>query len=356
MSWHCNAIDSAVTILPNGRIAPCCVIKNNYSKDISELSNPDRFQDLKGPTPKFECQSCVQHNRYNLSFNNLLPLAKGIIQFIDFRNSNVCTLKCRTCGPTYSSSWAEEMGRDEIFVRSNVDQHIDKILTDHVSSIYFAGGEPLMNPDHWSLLEKIDRLGMSSNVALRYSTSLTMINYKNIDARQIWEKFKRVDLVVSVDATETAYEYIRSNASWETLDKNLSEILDEPSFNLRVSLSFTMSIINVWFLKDVIEYAKSKGIPMRIVQVTDPHYFALNVMPDEFVEPCVKYLNECKAMAPNLSDRIDSAINTVRTNDDAGSFAQLISAVLMGDKIRNEKLFDLLPFKNYAMKRIFENQ
>jgi len=37
--WKCAAIDNGVTIFPNGKIGPCCLIDSSYLKPISELTN-----------------------------------------------------------------------------------------------------------------------------------------------------------------------------------------------------------------------------------------------------------------------------------------------------------------------------
>ena len=47
MTWECAAIDHGVTIFPNGKIGPCCQVSSDYLKPISELTNPNRFADLK---------------------------------------------------------------------------------------------------------------------------------------------------------------------------------------------------------------------------------------------------------------------------------------------------------------------
>jgi molybdenum cofactor biosynthesis enzyme MoaA len=351
--FYCGAFDHAVTILPDGKIAPCCVIKNGYTKDIAEIKNPNRFADLK--TDSSPCYSCVELGPHSFkSFFN--KFNKNKIEFIDFRNSNLCNLKCRTCGPHFSSSWAKEQGHEVVIQKINVDAYIDQILSANIREIYFAGGEPLLNADHWLLLEKLIKLGLAKNITLRYSTNLTIIDYKDRPAHEYWNHFNQVDVQVSMDATEIAFEYIRSGADWPTVDKNINTLKTLGGGKIKTSIAFTLSILSVWFLLDVLKYAKSKQLPVQIVHLTDPNYFTLNVMPDELVEECVLQLTNAMNYSPSHKATLNLAINTVRNNDDKGSFTQLISAILLADRIRNERLFDLLPFKDYAVKQIFKNQ
>lgn len=351
--FYCGAFDHAVTILPNGKIAPCCVIKNGYNKDIAEMHNPDRFGDLKiNNDPCAVCTQMGPHG-YKSFFNKF---NKKTIEFIDFRNSNLCNLKCRTCGPHFSSSWAKELGHNTVIQKINVDEYINSILNSDIREIYFAGGEPLLNVDHWQLLDRLIELDLAKTVALRYSTNLTILDYKDRRATDYWNQFNKVEVQVSMDATGRAFEYIRSGADWNLVDNNITELQHIRNSKIKPSIAFTLSILSVWFLLDVLTYAKSKKLPVQIVHLTDPNYFTLNVMPDEFVDFCVAVITEAIKFSPAHRATLNLAIDTVKNNDDQGSFTQLISTILLADRIRNENLFDLLPFKDYAIQQLFKNQ
>ena len=99
MTWTCAAIDHGVTIFPNGKIGPCCQIDTGYLKPISELSNPNRFIDLKTQelSPNHPCNKCAVTERHGLKsyrnfFDSTVTSDKGL-QFVDIRNTNFCNLK-----------------------------------------------------------------------------------------------------------------------------------------------------------------------------------------------------------------------------------------------------------------------
>jgi hypothetical protein len=113
MTWNCAAIDHGVTIFPNGKIGPCCQISADYLKPISEINNKDKFADLKTQKPPPACYLCNNAegsglNSYRQHFNSLNNNSQGI-QFLDLRHTNQCNLKCRYCGPHFSSLWAKEL-------------------------------------------------------------------------------------------------------------------------------------------------------------------------------------------------------------------------------------------------------
>ena len=273
---------------------------------------------------------------------------------IDFRNSNLCNLKCRTCGPYASSSWAKELGHEIIFEKTDVTHYINQVLTGQVNTIYFAGGEPLLNIDHWELLDQLIDTGLSKNISLMYSTNLTVLGYKDKSVFDYWIHFKNVRVQASMDATELAFEYIRSGSDWTTADNNLRILKSNKLDNVTVEIAFTLSILSVWFFKDVIKYANSLQLKVNVIHLTDPHFYTLNVMPTELVNQCVQILDSCKFYAPYLIGDIDRAIDTVKNNDDFSSFMHMIATVLITDKIRNENLFDILPFKQIATNHILD--
>lgn len=353
VNFNCRAITNALTILPNSNIAPCCVIKDNYSKPITLIENKNKFADLQIEGVPDACKQCTKYPESSYK-NNFDKFSGNNLNYLDFRNSNLCNLKCRTCGPHSSSSWAKELNFVRPIVHTDTLEYVRKILNQDIQVIYFAGGEPLLNKDHWQLLELLVELNYANNIKLLYSTNLTVTTYKNLNAVNLWKKFKHVNLMVSVDAIGTPFNYIRSGANWSDVDKNINSLLKEK--NIDLSLSFTLSAISVWFLPDVLTYAKQKQIKVNIIQLTDPHYFTLNVFPETLINQCIEVLNQCKKISSEYDKEIDLAIQIARNNDDQSSFITLVSNILLTDKIRSESLFDLLPFKKLAMQEMFKNQ
>lgn len=353
VTFNCRATQNAVTVLPDGKIAPCCVIKGNYSKPISFITDKKRFADLQTTEIPENCSQCVRYpeNSYKNAFERFYG---DDLQYLDFRNSNLCNLKCRTCGPHFSSSWAKELNYEYPIVQTDVFEYVNKILDKNIQYIYFSGGEPLLNKDHWQMLELLIKLNYAPNITLYYTTNLTVTTFKNLDVYSLWKNFKQVQIMVSVDAIGEPFNYIRSGSNWNLVDKNIDTFLKEKNINL--SLSFTLSAISVWFLPDVLTYSRQKQIRVNITQLTDPHYFTLNVLPTELAEYCIDILNQCKKISPANSKEIDLAISIAKNNDDQQSFLTLVSNILLADKIRSESLFDLLPFKQLAIQKMFKNQ
>ena len=356
-NWTCEAIDHGVTIFPNGKIGPCCQIRSDYLKPISELSNPQRFADLHTEYPPPQCEKCISAEDSGLSsyrkmFNSKKTSAPGL-QFVDIRNTNHCNLKCRYCGPHFSSSWAKELGNTQI-VNQPIEAYKDILISDDLHWMYFTGGEPLINPEHWNLLTELVASDRSKNISLMYNTNLTTVKYKDVDIVNIWKQFKSVQVQCSIDAIGIPFEYIRSGADWNSVDQNLQKLIKLANVtNIHIELTPVLSILNIWFVLELFEYAKNYKIPVSPIVLTGPDYLALDVIPDQLKEKAHTHLTAIKSyITPNMftviSDLIDNNINNCLFN-------QTIGHILLLDNNRNEKLFNLLPFTEIANDIILKN-
>ena len=357
MYWKCAAIDHGVTVFPDGKIGPCCQIQSDYLKPIDELRNPHRFADLKTEYPPSACEKCIGDEEKNIpSYRTLFNQKKKSVpglQFVDIRNTNFCNLKCRYCGPHFSNSWAKELG-EPITRYQDIEQYKDVLITDDLHWMYFTGGEPLINPEHWDLLTELVDTGRADKISLQYNTNLTTIKYKNIDIVSLWKNFKSVQLQCSIDAVGIPLEYIRSGSKWKKIENNLHELLRSVC-NSKIKIMFTpvLSILNIWFIADLFDYAIKYNIPIDLTILTGPDYLALDVIPDQLKEQALTQLELIKRyISPS---EFNCIYGLIQNNINNSLFNHTISHVLLLDNNRNEKLFSLLPFKEIARDQLLKN-
>ena len=362
MGWTCAAIDHGVTIFPNGKIGPCCQINSDYLKPISELNNPNKFADLKTQDcpANHPCNKCSVNEYHGLpshrhTFNSAVTSAPGL-QFVDIRNTNLCNLKCRYCGPHFSSQWADELGKFPLIQQQDITDYKDTLITDSLHWMYFTGGEPLLNSEHWALLEELIDSGQASSISLMYNTNLTTIKYKDKNIIDIWQQFKKVSIQCSIDAVGEPVEYIRSGTIWEKIKLNLDQlILASVNSNINIALSPVLSILNIWFIDKLYKYASSKNIPINLTILTGPDYLALDVMPDSLKPLALSIIDKLESNY-NINNKTVSHIrDLINQARNQSLFQQTISHILLLDKLRGEKLFDLLPFESVAVDNILRN-
>jgi sulfatase maturation enzyme AslB (radical SAM superfamily) len=348
MTWTCPAIDHGVSIFPDGRIRPCCLASAEYSKPLSEITNPARFQDLKSLDKPDACRNCW--SKENQGFTSMRSMyqrkvtnAQGI-QFLDVRHSNHCNFKCRYCNPHFSNQWAKELSYPITLKQSKFDDYLDHLLTKDLVEIYWCGGEPLINSNHYDMLGTLISNGLSENIELRYNTNFSVIKYKDKNVFDLWQRFKSVTLDISIDAVGEISNYIRSGSDWDSISANIDLVMENIKQNANISVRFSpvISLLSVWTLPELYKYADSKKIPVTPILLSGPDYLSLIATPNKLKPLVVSTLNSIRnQLGQNIYDQIMLQLS----NDDTEYlFNHALTHILLLDKLRQEKLFELLPF------------
>jgi sulfatase maturation enzyme AslB (radical SAM superfamily) len=358
MTWKCAAIDHGVTIFPNGKIGPCCQVSADYLKPISIIQNSDRFADLKTETPPPACHYCTLAESNNLpsyrqmfnSYNNNMP---GI-QFVDIRHTNQCNLKCRYCGPHFSSQWAKELSHSVEIKTQTLTDYKDVIINDAVQWMYFTGGEPLILSDHWEILNELIQKNLAKNIKLVYNTNLTTLKYKDKDIIGIWKKFKSVEVRCSIDAIGEPLEYIRSGSNWLKIKDNIERLLSViHDTNIKLIITPVLSILNLWFVDKLFEFAAENKIPISLTILHGPDYLGLPVVPDQLKDLALSQLEKIKKYIP--AQQYQLIVNLINNNINQCLFQHTLRHILLLDNLRGENLFKLLPFNDTAIDMTLKN-
>jgi len=351
MNWNCAAIDHGITFHENGQIAPCCLISSTYSKNISEIDN-NPFADLKTSTPPLVCKVCVDAENNNIpsyrqGFNQRKSDHPGF-QFVDIRNTNLCNFKCRTCGPQNSNLWAKELGETipiRHFPLSNYKQYI---VNQSVQSIYYTGGEPLINSEHWDLLEELTVAGMSKNITLNYNSNMSVLKFKDKNIFDVWKNFKSVQIMASIDAIGEKFDHIRSGGKWDVANENIRALKNH---NITLAIGTTVSILNLWFLEELLMFFNDQNISVELSDLHYPPYFSLSAIPDELKNLALSCVNKIEKIYHN-KNKCDYMRLQINNNSKQHLFKDAVMKTLSLDKIRGEKLFDFLPFRDHALPLI----
>jgi uncharacterized Fe-S cluster-containing radical SAM superfamily protein len=333
-----------LSMFPDGKtlICPCqsdySVTLGNYFTDkVSDMINHEKLKTLRKDMLNGNSNPICSHCYYyenkdpnkNSSRTTFLKrfgknLEKGILNtsetgfldpdsfdfaYWDVRISNLCNLKCRTCHPYLSSSvqneykklgWhiepkktyrIEKVENSKNFIRE-ISKHIDK-----VEEIHFAGGEPMLMQEHWSILDELV-LNKRFNVKLHYQTNLMKLDYKNKSVFDYWEKFEENLLICpSIDAVGNKLGYIRSGSDWNNFKINLQRLLDFKNKvkNLNIIPTITISVFNVLYFCDLINYLCSKNIrSYKFNIVRNPNYYNASLLPAGLKKVAMKKISECE--------------------------------------------------------------
>lgn len=309
-TYKCAMPWSNLHITPEGRVAPCMQytassrleleLYNLKSHSLEEAINSPGMKEVRrsmmNEQPNDLCKVCDYRDSNNIhstrqEINDKLldrvdfttTQEDGHISIEDFkplildvRFSNICNLKCRMCSHEYSSAWYDEAieisKTDKTFVFSNVTKQDAKFhgsssyddiepMLDYVETIYFAGGEPLITPDHYRVLDYLIKNGRASQVVLIYSTNLTVSSYKGKMVRDYWAEFNRVEVAASIDGMGDVGEYVRTNLIWNDAVRVYNELkpTDDRYSNIMIYACITISLLNVYHMPEFIKWCLENG-------------------------------------------------------------------------------------------------
>jgi organic radical activating enzyme len=194
----------------------------------------------------------------------------GLPFTFDYRN-DLCNLKCRMCGSTASSSIRAEFTKFGKYQEPSellngeqskqlADNQLEEMLflienTD-IQEIYWAGGEPLFNINHYKVLERLIELG-KTNVYLRYNTNLTNITFRDYDFIEMIKKFSRVDFYFSQDGVGEIAEYVRYGQDFEKWKDNLNKLISIKRGNWRMYFHSVLTILTLLDIENILEFVLS---------------------------------------------------------------------------------------------------
>jgi len=333
---------------PQGLVLTCCVGNENsplgriQDKNLEEISTKHVRQQMEAGQRPSECYSCWRtedlgltssRQTANQSFNDYNSQTSFVLRHLDIRLSNKCNLMCRMCSGKFSNRIAQEEQKlygttkykDEVLSPNLVDKQLDFIRNNvsTISSVYFAGGEPLINPTHWHILDKIKD---PKSVSLQYNSNLGSV--KKID--EYWPRFKKVEVNASMDSVGKLGEYLRYGTKWEKWEENLHFA----SKFAKISVNPTVSVLNIFHLKEIEDWCK---FPLYYNILTDPQHLCVSVLPNE-LKKSIKYVPD----NPHLKQLLNV--------DNSWLFPHTMSFILLQDKIKNTNIWDSLPFTSYAIQ------
>lgn len=328
---------------PDGEVKPCCIAggfdeKQTLRKSsIEDIFNSNEYKQLRkdmltGKRNKV-CDVCYKkedmgewspRHMYNENLTMGGPCAWTMptvnedysvsidFQHLDIRFSNLCNFKCRMCNHSFSSNWYEDSKK--IYVNgegvytsqenTKVIQVSETIIDDilpyikNLKSVYFAGGEPLINKQHYDLLvwlsenledTFVNGYGNRKKLTMHYNTNLSVLKYSDYDFMKYWKTFKRVHLAISCDGIGQVGEYQRTGFNHDTFIKNLKELqkhavpaaTSQPMEDVSYSFQYTTTIFNIEHIFDFIDFMMEnefidKSDCISFYYAWGPRYLTLN--------------------------------------------------------------------------------
>lgn len=351
-----------MNVSPSGIVSTCCIsnhtigdLSNNTLEEIwnDETIRKVRREMMNNIVPD-SCKVCFEREQitgesvrlhrndfFDQSISNISNITNSDgyvsemkLKYWDFRFSNVCNYKCRSCSPESSSAWISDykkLGWDIHYSPKEINFDIISSQINNVEFISFAGGEPLLMDEHWRILDLL--IDNNRMVDLKYNTNLSVLSYKGKSVIDYWKKFKNIRVSPSIDEIGERAEIIRHGTIWNDIEKNINTIISIS--NIVVQVHITVSVFNVFRLPYIIEYLRKLGVQnFHLNMLSEPSYYHVSILPD---------INRHEIIQSLSIPFYLPVIHELKKPHDSNSMCQFLDITKKLDKIRNENTFEIIP-------------
>jgi radical SAM protein with 4Fe4S-binding SPASM domain len=372
---------------PTGEAYPCChaemgvgQIGNCREKTLEQIWQDQPLQQLRddmlNERANAACQRCYEQeasgffsgrrsaNKHHGHHIKKLESNPFELTYWDIRFSNLCNLRCRSCGHIFSSQWYQDQarlagpewksrnrvlnyaGRTELDMWEQLEPHLD-----YVEQIYFAGGEPLLMEEHYRILDELVRRERF-DVRLIYNTNFTHTDLKGRSVFEYWKQFDSVAVGASLDASGARGEYIRKGTVWSEVEHNRREMLricPDVDFYISPTLSIMNALHLPDFHRDWVEQGLIRPQDLNVNILQDPAHYRIDIAHATYKKQIQsKFEQHLEWLRPQdplqrATVGFESAVKFLNATDNSHLLNTFWTKTAELDRIRNEQLLDVLP-------------
>ena len=382
---------------PDGRVYPCCLAEYFHpvgdlrKNTMREVWNQSKYKAMRvnmlADKPCVECTKCYEQERHgafsmrndaNRNYGHMIKEVNQThedgthdefkIRYWDVRFSNLCNFRCRSCGPIFSSNWYNDhvklynrkpdvLGRDmeRVEYAAGNEDSMERQMVEHVpylEQVYFAGGEPLIMKEHYTLLEKLIEAG-KTDIRLQYNTNFSELAFKDKHVFEYWQHFKNVSVGASLDGMSAQAELIRKGADWlQTVDNRERMMKEVPHVDFYVSSTVSsMNVLHVLkFHKEWTRLGLIKAKDWNINLCQSPDWYRPDIFPTWFKEQEIypAYEEHIAWLDPQDSLRrattgYQSLISLMKANDASSQWPRFMEECAKLDAVRDEDFWATFP-------------
>lgn len=211
---------------------------------------------------------------------------------------------------TESSDWSEDSRVWDSFVK----------MASGLESLSFAGGEPTLIPFVYKALKHLVDTDNAKNIRVFMSSNFTNLNKNFIE---IMPKFKKFEIIASIDGIGSVNEYARFPSKWTQVYANYIKARDSlKGTRVKLLVNITVNLLNIMDLADVLWWIDENyddnsywdEWPYNINLIWAPNDQHIENLPLEYKKIAIsrleKYIRDSEVVKkfPNISNGIDLVI------------------------------------------------
>lgn len=258
--------------------------------------------------------------------------------FLEIYFNNTCDLKCVYCNDSSSSQWATELKKyNEIAIHreDNTNGKLKKTFyqwfeqegSKEILTYNILGGEPLVQNEFYEFIEYLlnilkqtpNRHGIKPELAL-FTNGNTPQKYmeKWLSLLETLQEHISIRIDFSNESIGARSEFIRSNLSWETFEKNVNRTIGAAKGkDIRIRLACTHTALSIPKFLDYLKWARNLELTHNVNlefgsnSVVQPRYLSPWNLTENFKEDISKTIQWIDENAPHWKDYSDYLL-TVR--------------------------------------------
>lgn len=273
-----------------------------------------------------------------LKVDTLEPLLAPIN--IEVQLGNLCNLSCLMCHEASSSAILAENQKLGIAKYKQKDfnwtltgfENLKSLLNTQPKIVTIRGGEPLYNKDLLRIIEELPPEFCKKTV-LHITTNAT--NWSD-RWEQVLSKFALVRFMLSVDAVNELYEYIRYPGVWKEVDANIQRMQKFTNFKLMVNS--VVQNLNILSLEPLLDWAKERNLYIVLSQLSVPEYLTHTNLPDKEKSTAIERLRNLvqKPYDPHINKFLTNCLDQlVKSEFDQILWRSFVDNISMRDRVRN---------------------
>lgn len=249
-----------------------------------------------------------------------------------FKPGNACNLSCRHCNPFVSSKWYRDHYQVMVkpnsavsfneYVRSfdSIKQSFAKdnvnlwpILQKWSKDLVFIdlyGAEPLLIDPLLQTLRHSYNQGYSKNQTIHINTNGTIWHD---DFNEVFSSYEKIELGISIDGIAEQFEYMRYPAKWSLVLSNIEKYrqLAKTYKNIEVSICITVSLLNIYYLPEYVNFFHSMGLDCGVNILHRPEYLNVRIAPPGVKQKIVDKMESAQFYIDGWDTKIADVTNFV---------------------------------------------
>jgi len=340
--WYCPLPFRHAYVDSNG-IAACCQTAR-YPVSFQQWPQTRHLQSLQrqllsGEKPR-ACKQC--HDQEHLHGKSLRTdslreyghqrFQHLAIDFVDFRSSNICNFKCRSCTADFSHGIAQEarqhpelipfVGNTNTKTVSMSEHHADWIIANigNLNRIMFTGGEPTVIPQVRRILERV-MADPPPNLQVLITSNAS---WSDQFWQELTQRLPRLHWTISLDAVEDRASIIRHGSDWARISDNATWLAQNAQ---SLDINTVVSNLNVFALAPLLRFVRTLqeasrsphgrhgdlGCRHQFTVCTRPFHLAADNWPPSMRDKLRHYLERCQGLVLDgeQSSLISGLLNSV---------------------------------------------